>query len=59
LRKVVLKFTSRLQMAEFIIKHEVSNVISNSVDKTIDGVMTEGLINIAITQYGGKLIEGN
>ncbi len=55
MNRVTLYFPNTTLMAEFILTHRVSNIITNSAVCSLIGTLSQDQVAIAIKRYGAKL----
>ena len=55
MKKVVLLFPDNISMAEFILSEKPSKVETNSIERSIDAVLTDKQIEIACKRHGASL----
>jgi hypothetical protein len=57
MRKVILVFPDVTSMSEFLLTNKVSKTIIESSQKTLKGVMSDKVLDVALKQYGAKIKE--
>jgi hypothetical protein len=57
MRKVILVFPNVTNIAEFLLTNKVSKTIIDSSQKTLKGMMSDQVLDIAVKQYGAKVKE--
>lgn len=57
MRKVILVFPNVTSIAEFLLTNKVSKTIIESSQKTLKGVMSDKVLDVALKQYGAKIKE--
>lgn len=57
MRKVILVFPDVTSMTEFLLTNKVSKTIIESSQKTLKGVMSDKVLDVALKQYGAKIKE--
>jgi hypothetical protein len=57
MRKVILVFTDITSIAEFVLTNKVSKTIIDSSQKTLKGMMSDNVLEIAVKKYGAKIKE--
>ena len=53
--RVTLYFPNTTLMAEFILTYRASNIITNSMDCSLIGTLSQDQVAIAIKKYGAKV----
>jgi len=57
MRKVLLIFPDVTSLADFVLTHRLSKVITDSAAKTLQGTIHENYVEIACRQFGAKIKE--
>lgn len=57
MRKVILVFPDITSIAEFLLTNKVSKTIIDSSQKTLKGIMSDKVLNVAVKQYGARIKE--
>lgn len=57
MRKVILIFPDVTSIAEFLLANKVSKTIIDSSQKTLKGMVSDKVLDIAVKQYGAKIKE--
>jgi hypothetical protein len=57
MRKVILVFPDVTSMTEFLLTNKVSKTIIESSQKTLKGVMSDKVLDVALKQYSAKIKE--
>jgi hypothetical protein len=57
MRKVILIFPDVTSLSEFLLTNKVSKTIIESSKKTLKGIMSDKVLDVAVKQYGAKIKE--
>lgn len=57
MRKVILVFPNITSIAEFLLTNKVSKTIIDSSQKTLKGMMSDKVLDVAVKQFGAKIKE--
>jgi len=57
MRKVILVFPDVTSLAEFVLTNKVSKTIIDSSQKTLKGIMSDQVMDVAIKQFRAKIKE--
>lgn len=57
MRKVILVFPDVISLTEFILSNKVSKAIIDSSQKTLKGIMSDKVMDVAIKKYKAKIKE--
>lgn len=57
MRKVVLIFPDVTSIAEFLLANKVSKTIIDSSQKTLKGMISDKVLDVAVKQYGARIKE--
>ena len=55
MKETILVFPNTILLSTFILTHQVSSIVTNSSYCTIQGRLSEQLIDIAIRQYDARM----